>query len=90
MNFQNFIIISLFLHFQLIPFYHFFILCIFLGAHPDISSLLDLLLEACESGVGGCDHTGSTLFDIKEKVFNSCLSFLRPMISTAMTKMKGR
>ena len=59
------------------------------GTHPDIPSLLEMILDSCESGIGGCDHTGMTLFDIKERVSDSSLRCLKPLVSRAMMRIKN-
>ena len=58
------------------------------GAHADIPCLLEMILDSCDSGIGGCDHTGMTLFDIKERVSDSSLKCLKPIISRAMISIK--
>ena len=58
------------------------------GVHPDIPCLLEMILDSCDSGIGGCDHTGMTLFDIKERVSDSSLKCLKPMVSRAMISVK--
>lgn len=51
---------------------------------PDSTRLMGIVLDACgSSGVGGSDRTGRTVFDIEERVAQSCLSACRQMLLDA-------
>ena len=51
--------------------------------HP----LLSLLLDASgTNGLGGCDRSGITLFDIPELVPSSTLSILKPLLAKCAMK----
>ena len=50
-------------------------------------TLLSLLLDASgTNGLGGCDRSGITLFDIPELVPSSCLSKLKPLLAKCAIK----
>lgn len=46
-----------------------------------------MLLDASgTNGLGGCDRSGITLFDIPESVPSSCLSLLKPLLASCAMK----
>jgi hypothetical protein len=49
--------------------------------YPDSVRIVQIILEASGSyGVGGSDRTGRTVYDIEEKVSNSCLFSVKQML----------
>ena len=67
---------------QIIVFFFFSVACLPMG-----QTLLSMLLDSSgTNGLGGCDRTGVTLFDIPELVPCSCLSFLKPLLAQCAIK----